>query len=282
MTYLKTPIVFFVVILASFLVADDLYDHTAASVDSTGFELFIEAEDGNYGDSWSLLEDELASGGLYIVSESVAHKSDPSEEPADIVYFDFDCDVAADDYKLWVRMRHPDGGNDDSFWLRMNGEEWNSWNQIADDLSDSLFHWDVYNGSFTLAEGANSLEIGIRENGSELDMVYISNSGRDPEGNSTLVSGHAENRLQSYQLFQNYPNPFNPSTTITFSVAERSKVQLAVYNVLGEQVALLVDEEREVGVYHIRFDASELTSGIYFYRLNTHHDVLTKKLTLLQ
>ena len=282
MIHYKTLFVFFLIILASHLVADELYDENVASADSTAFEIFIEAEDGNFGESWSLLEDEQASGGLYIVSESVAYKDNPSEDPADITYFDFDCDVAADDYKLWVRMRHPDGGNDDSFWLRMNGEGWDRWNQIADDLSDSLFLWDVYGGNFTLVEGANSLEIGIRENGSELDMVYISNSGRDPEGNPTFVDGHAENRVQSHQLFQNYPNPFNPSTTITFSVAARSNVQLSVYNVLGEQVALLVDEVRDAGVYQIRFDASELTSGIYFYRLNTEHGVLTKKLTLLQ
>jgi hypothetical protein len=70
-----------------------------------------------------------------------------------------------------------------------------------------------------------------------------------------------------YALDQNYPNPFNPSTFIRFELPEASRVRLSVYNVLGEEVAVLVNEQRAAGVFEQRFDAAGLASGVYFYRL---------------
>ena len=72
-----------------------------------------------------------------------------------------------------------------------------------------------------------------------------------------------------FELQQNYPNPFNPATLIPFSVPERSHVRVDVYNALGENVATLVNEVKEAGRYEIRFDATDLSSGIYLYRLQT-------------
>lgn len=90
----------------------------------------------------------------------------------------------------------------------------------------------------------------------------------------------------NYELSQNYPNPFNPSTTIKFSIPESGFVSLKVYDLLGKEVASVVYEELNAGSYTVSFDASKssqnLSSGIYFYRLEANNFVQTKKLTLIK
>ncbi len=81
---------------------------------------------------------------------------------------------------------------------------------------------------------------------------------------------------------QNYPNPFNPTTTIQFFVPHNSMVRLAVFNVIGEEVALLVNEEKQIGVYNIEFNAKDMPSGIYFYRFQSGNFTMTKKMILLK
>ena len=84
----------------------------------------------------------------------------------------------------------------------------------------------------------------------------------------------------TYSLEQNYPNPFNPSTTINFSIANEGFVKLAVYNTLGQEVMTLDNEVKDSGPYSITFDASSLTSGAYFYKLETAQFSQTKKMLL--
>jgi endoglucanase len=86
----------------------------------------------------------------------------------------------------------------------------------------------------------------------------------------------------SFKLDQNYPNPFNPSTTIQYLVPQRSIVTLKVYNVLGNEIAVLVNEEKGAGVYKINFDASKLASGVYFYKLQANSFIETKEMILLK
>jgi photosystem II stability/assembly factor-like uncharacterized protein len=88
--------------------------------------------------------------------------------------------------------------------------------------------------------------------------------------------------VKEYSLSQNYPNPFNPNTTISYSLPIRGIVQLIVYDVLGREVRKLVDEEQEAGKYEIEFDAEDLTSGIYVYRLSAGERVMSKKMILLK
>jgi Secretion system C-terminal sorting domain len=85
-----------------------------------------------------------------------------------------------------------------------------------------------------------------------------------------------------YYLSQNYPNPFNPETRIEFTLPQQQFVSLKVYNTLGEMVAELVNEQREAGSYSVVFNASNLTSGIYIYRLRTSSFSANKKMTLLK
>ena len=86
----------------------------------------------------------------------------------------------------------------------------------------------------------------------------------------------------SYNLSQNYPNPFNPSTTISYSIPAKSQVTLRVYDILGSEIKMLVNEEKTAGTYKINFNASNLSSGIYFYKLQTDNYVKCKKMILLK
>ena len=86
----------------------------------------------------------------------------------------------------------------------------------------------------------------------------------------------------NFSLSQNYPNPFNPNTTIKYEISEMSFVTLKVFDLLGKEVATLINEEKPMGNYEIKFDGSKLTSGIYFYQLQAGAFVETKKMILLK
>jgi hypothetical protein len=102
--------------------------------------------------------------------------------------------------------------------------------------------------------------------------LIISPVGIDNENNLPLT----------FKLEQNYPNPFNPSTTINYSIPKQSYVTLKVYDVLGREVAALVNEIKSPGDYTIQFNASNLASGIYIYTMNAGKFVESKKLILLK
>jgi hypothetical protein len=85
-----------------------------------------------------------------------------------------------------------------------------------------------------------------------------------------------------FSLSQNYPNPFNPSTTIKYSIPSSEFVKLKVFDVLGNEVATLVNEEKPKGIYKVDFNGANLSSGIYFYTLQAGQFSETKKLILMK
>ncbi len=87
----------------------------------------------------------------------------------------------------------------------------------------------------------------------------------------------APNRIQ---LFQNYPNPFNPATTINYQITQMSRVKIAIFDVLGREVAKLVNRSEEPGYKSVQWDAGEFTSGVYFYQREAGHLVETRKMLL--
>ena len=97
--------------------------------------------------------------------------------------------------------------------------------------------------------------------------------------NSGKKSSESEVPVE-YKLTQNYPNPFNPSTMIEFSIVNPEFVTLKVYNILGQEVATLVNEMKNPGNYSVRFDASNLSSGVYIYKLQTESYTATRKMIL--
>ena len=104
-------------------------------------------------------------------------------------------------------------------------------------------------------------------------------------GNDSILVTDIEDEIElpvSYSLSQNYPNPFNPVTNISFSIPQRVNVELVIYNTLGEKVSTLMNEVKDAGSYKIAFNASNLPSGVYFYRIATGEFNQTKKLILLK
>jgi len=110
-----------------------------------------------------------------------------------------------------------------------------------------------------------------------------SGNGTPGSQNSVSVSNEEENFAQTtFRLTQNYPNPFNPSTNISYSISEPGNVNLDVFDLLGQRVAILVNEVQSIGSYDINFDASNLTSGIYIYRITNAGQTLTRRMTLIK
>ena len=100
--------------------------------------------------------------------------------------------------------------------------------------------------------------------------------------NATSIKSDTQPLLTEYALEQNYPNPFNPSTKINYSIPQSGLISLKVYDVLGNEIATLVNAEKPAGNYEVNFNASQLSSGIYFYKLQVGLFVETKKMILLK
>ncbi|MBI3587069.1 MAG: T9SS type A sorting domain-containing protein [Ignavibacteriales bacterium] len=113
-----------------------------------------------------------------------------------------------------------------------------------------------------------------------LDPAIATSVEKDP----TLIAGGVP---LEFALLQNYPNPFNPSTTIVYHLPVRSAVTLQIFNIVGQKVATLVEQEQNAGSWSVQWDArnntgERVSSGIYFYRLSTSTVILTGKMLLLK
>ena len=87
---------------------------------------------------------------------------------------------------------------------------------------------------------------------------------------------------ENFELMQNYPNPFNPVTRIQYNVPTNSQVKLSVYDILGKEIKVLTDEVKAPGTYEAEFNASNLSSGVYFYMLKAGGFTIVKKMTLMK
>jgi hypothetical protein len=140
------------------------------------------------------------------------------------------------------------GDDNDNELVRKNVTKW--WLQSGDNSWTTASTWG------TLKLGGAAMPVGIKEQPKQV--------------------------VNRFDLMQNYPNPFNPSTMISYTVTKNSNVRLTVYNVLGVKVAELVNETKAAGTYNVPFNAKNLASGVYFYKLESGNNVMSKKMMLLK
>ncbi len=137
--------------------------------------------------------------------------------------------------------------------------------------------------TYTLAKGFGELYGSVCEMGCGSSyLAYAKIDGKEYGKKIASIKSDADLSSNIFTLSQNYPNPFNPSTVISFQLPVTGKVSLKVYDILGNEVAVLVDEEKPAGNYKIDFNGSNLASGIYFYTLRTNNFVQNRKMILLK
>jgi hypothetical protein len=138
--------------------------------------------------------------------------------------------------------------------------------------------WELQNSGLP----DNIQYVSLTSNPNTGQMFVTTSNGIYRSTDQAIYVEEPEEIPTAYSLSQNYPNPFNPTTKIQYSLPEESRVQLPVYNSLGQEVMQLVNETQSAGKYIVDFNAQNLPSGIYFYRLQTNKFVDTKKMLLVK
>ena len=152
--------------------------------------------------------------------------------------------------------------NEGIFLSTDNGENWNS-------INDGLKNIPI----LSLLVHSSSLYAG----------TWGAGVWRRPLSELITLVDESNNSLPiNYNLFQNYPNPFNPNTKIIWLSPVGSWQTIKVFDVLGNEVATLVDEYKPAGTYEVEFNASQLSSGVYFYQLSIDDFIQTKKMVLMK
>jgi len=160
---------------------------------------------------------------------------------------------------------------------------------VAGQAQNAVVQWSALSGGFT-AEAAQSGRMLTMSAGQAFVEVssnpnHIVESGFlvHPLLRGILVSVPQQEELpQAFSLDQNYPNPFNPVTTIEYGLPRTAHVELKVYSILGQEVKTLVDEIQDPGHQRVTFDAGNLATGVYLYRLQAAGFVETKKLMVMK
>jgi lysophospholipase L1-like esterase len=232
---------------------------------------FFEPECATIGENWNVVEDAAASSGRYVtVQPGTESLNSAPADSAGRIHLSFSVDTAGT-YTIYGRMNNPTF-DDDSFWIKVDDSDFTLYNGMV----TSGWQW-VSLGSYDLEVGEHHLTIGYREDGATLDKIAVSNALVPPSGMGDEALNNCEATTSELmqelpdgiQLNQNYPNPFNPSTVISYQLAVNSTVRLGVFDAIGRQVAELDEGIRLAGSYQLTFDATHLSSGLYFYRLET-------------
>ena len=256
--------------------------------------IYFEPECATVGESWDILTDAQASNGYYVTVKPGIQSLDsaPTDSASNII-IPFSVDTT-DNYSVFARLNDPTY-DDDSYWVKMDDGEF----EMDNGLVTSGWEWREFN-IYMLTEGEHTLTIAYREDGAKLDKICVTNSAIPPIG----MGEEAENLCtqtgvgyiievpNGYALLQNYPNPFNPSTKIEYSIPEENFVTLKVYDVLGSEIATLVNGKKSAGYYEVNFsaingsasdgNAANLSSGIYYYKLSAGNFSQVKKMILIK
>ncbi len=159
------------------------------------------------------------------------------------------------------------------------------WVRLVEETVNLSSNWTKFSISHTASaiDETNTMRLGVAFNYSENanGVLYIDNVEVLDEASIVSNEINIDNPI-SFSLNQNYPNPFNPSTQISYQLSENGIVTLKVFDMLGREVATLINEVKQAGSYTLDFDASELSSGIYIYQLQAGSNIETKKMMLVK
>lgn len=188
----------------------------------------------------------------------------------------------------WVAYTYGGNGNQNYDIMRVKAEEEGSifgiptnfkryLNFYAQDSTDTI--GILTNSAYTLARGFGMVSYSSGHTKYYLRGCIINGI---KYGTVTSLKDLSENNPNEFKLHQNYPNPFNPATKIEYEVGEYSNVNLKVYDLLGSEVAVLVNEEKHPGKYSETFNGNNLVSGVYFYKLTIGGNTQIRKMILLR
>ncbi|HRU91851.1 MAG TPA: T9SS type A sorting domain-containing protein [Candidatus Marinimicrobia bacterium] len=136
----------------------------------------------------------------------------------------------------------------------------------------------------SMSDGFDQIALEFGGDGADVRLVFdeITIASSFDDLTKTAGISRKETILFDYSLSQNYPNPFNPTTSITYSLKQTGNVRLSVFDILGREVAVLVDDVQNAGQHTITFSGTDLSTGIYLYRLQVGREVITKKMVLVK
>jgi glucuronoarabinoxylan endo-1,4-beta-xylanase len=253
---------------------------------SSEVHLWFEAECGNVGSSWNIVSNASASNGKYVTIKSGMNSKDAaSEASADQVSFTLNI-TENGTYTIWSRNKAPTA-DDDSYWVKMDDGAWVMWNNIS---GGANFVWDYVlnsdNNSYNLTAGSHTLTFAYREDGTQLDKIYITNTGTVPTGlggtDSTCVIDNIKLTGDFGNNFNIYPNPLKNSAVIEFYLAQPEYVNLSIANLTGSTVFTLYDGIGKTGKNILTFNVNNLKQGVFLCRLSTTGFSYTKQLMIIR
>ncbi|CAN5139082.1 hypothetical protein BH23BAC3_BH23BAC3_04990 [soil metagenome] len=177
-----------------------------------------------------------------------------------------------------------DGNNEleASNWINV---DWTGWKLVRWEMTNETANaWVNGNGNLDGDLYIDSIQLSYAEGESDIEGSIIVDELRVVKTGTpvSIEEELSDARPTSVELEQNYPNPFNPSTVINYSLPEATSVSLNVYNLTGQQVAIVDEGQRSAGSHTVNFDAGHLSSGVYIYRLTAGNTVETRKMTLIK
>jgi carboxypeptidase T len=184
---------------------------------------------------------------------------------------------------FWHRY-YTEGGSD-FCRVEVSNDNGTNWSEIKS-YSGNMQTWAYQSFDITsYCNGSANVKVRFRltSNGSqEYDGWYVDDIKIVGYQSQSVGIGNWNVTPNKYELEQNYPNPFNPSTQINYSIAKEGFVKISIFDVLGREVKVLVNEVKTPGFYAVDFDGTNLSSGMYFYRMESGYFVDTKKMTLIK
>jgi len=251
---------------------------------------YYEPECAIFGSNWQTFSDASGSNKHYVTAKAgLDSKTTAPSGDENLVVIPFSVE-AAGNFSVYARVKCPTA-DDDSFWLTVDDGTY----QMANGLTSNGWEWKMLY-SFSLTKGNHTLKIGYREDGALLDKISITNSPFAP----SLLGSDAINicelpydgpngirQLKENISFNTYPNPFSSYTNIDFALSEKSDVHLQVYDLMGREIATLLNKTLSAGSYSIKWNAKDrngakLGAGTYLFRLKTTNSVLNRKIVVVE